>query len=100
MLSKNQDTKDDGVKDSGRRLFLKKTAASLSAISLTALLGRLIPLIQSYSPTPLTEGPAQKKESYGVLILLVLMMIPVGGSSLLQAILGFFVRFFRGILGF
>ncbi len=42
----------------------------------------------------------QKAEPYGILILLVLMMIPFGSSSLLQAILGFFVRLFSNLLGF
>lgn len=42
----------------------------------------------------------QKLEPYGILILLILMMIPVGGSSLLQTILRFFVGFFSQILGF
>ncbi len=42
----------------------------------------------------------QKLEPYGILILLILMMIPVGGSSLLQTVLRFFVGFFSQILGF
>jgi len=42
----------------------------------------------------------QRIDRYGVLILLILMMIPFGGTSLLQAILGFFVGLFNGILGF
>lgn len=43
----------------------------------------------------------QKLEPYGILMLLILMMIPLGqSSSLLQAVLGFFVRFFSQILGF
>lgn len=42
----------------------------------------------------------QKLEQYGFLILLILMMIPFGQSSLLQTILGFFVRFFSSLLGF
>lgn len=42
----------------------------------------------------------QKLEPYGILILLIFMMIPFGPSSLLQTILGFFVRFFSGLLGF
>ncbi len=39
-------------------------------------------------------------EPYGILILIMLMMIPIGGSSLLQMILGFFLRIFSSILGF
>lgn len=39
-------------------------------------------------------------EPYGFLILLLLLMLPVGGTSLLQAILGFFVRILSTILGF
>ena len=42
----------------------------------------------------------QRLEPYGILILLILMMIPFGGSSLLQTILRFFVGFFNQILGF
>lgn len=42
----------------------------------------------------------QKLDRYGILILLILMMIPFGQSSLLQAILGFFIRLFSNILGF
>lgn len=42
----------------------------------------------------------QKIEPYGFLILLLLLMLPVGGTSLLQAILGFFVRFLSSLLGF
>lgn len=42
----------------------------------------------------------QKLERYGILILLILMMIPFGRSSLIQTILGFFVRLFSSLLGF
>lgn len=42
----------------------------------------------------------QKIEPYGFLILLVLLMVPIGGGSLLQTILGFFVGIFSRILGF
>lgn len=42
----------------------------------------------------------QRIEPYGILILVILLMIPFGRSSLLQTILGFFVRLFSGILGF
>ena len=42
----------------------------------------------------------QKLEPYGILILLILLMVPIGGSSLLHAILGFFIRLFSGLLGF
>lgn len=42
----------------------------------------------------------QKLEPYGILILLIFLMIPFGNSSLLQTILGFFVRLFSGLLGF
>ena len=41
----------------------------------------------------------QKLEQYGFLILLIFMMIPFGRSSLLQTLLGFFVRFFTTLLG-
>lgn len=41
-----------------------------------------------------------KFERYGFLILLILMMVPLGQGSLLQTILGFFVRIFSQILGF
>lgn len=47
-------------------------------------------LAQSYS----------RIEPYGILILIMLMMLPFGGSSLLQVILGFFLRIFSSILGF
>lgn len=42
----------------------------------------------------------QRLESYGILILLILLMIPFGGSSFLHTILGFFVRLFSNLLGF
>lgn len=42
----------------------------------------------------------QKIEKYGFLILVVLMLMPFGGVSLLQTILGFFVNFFIKLLGF
>lgn len=42
----------------------------------------------------------EKLERYGILILLILMMIPFGRSSLLQTILGFFVGLFSNLLGF
>ncbi len=41
-----------------------------------------------------------KFERYGFLILLILMMVPLGQGSLLQTILGFFVRIFSQLLGF
>lgn len=42
----------------------------------------------------------QKIEPYGFLILLILLMVPFGRSSLLQAALGFFVGLLSGLLGF
>lgn len=42
----------------------------------------------------------QKFERYGFLVLVILMMIPFGQSSLLQTILGFFVGIFSSLLGF
>ncbi len=39
-------------------------------------------------------------ERYGILVLLILMMIPLGPSSLLQTVLGFLVGLFSGVLGF
>ncbi len=42
----------------------------------------------------------QKLEQYGFIILLILLMIPFGQSSLLQTILGFLVRIFSRVLGF
>ena len=41
----------------------------------------------------------QKLEQYGFLILLILLMIPFGHSTLIQTILGFFVRIFSKLLG-
>lgn len=42
----------------------------------------------------------QRLEPYGILILLIFLMVPFGGSSLLHTILGFFVGLFSGLLGF
>ncbi|TSC88240.1 MAG: Uncharacterized protein G01um10147_145 [Microgenomates group bacterium Gr01-1014_7] len=42
----------------------------------------------------------QRIEPYGFLILMLLLIIPFGSSSLLQTILSFFVRLFSGLLGF
>ncbi len=42
----------------------------------------------------------QKIEPYGILILLLLLMIPFGRTSLLQGILGFLVGLFSRLLGF
>ena len=42
----------------------------------------------------------QKIEPYGFLILLILLMVPFGNSSLLQTVLGFLVGLFSKILGF
>ncbi|MBI2600998.1 site-2 protease family protein [Candidatus Daviesbacteria bacterium] len=42
----------------------------------------------------------QKIEPYGFLILLMLLFIPVGGTSLLNAVLGFFIGIFSALLGF
>lgn len=42
----------------------------------------------------------QRIEPYGFLILLMLLMIPFGSSSLLQAVLGFLVGLFSKFLGF
>lgn len=42
----------------------------------------------------------QKIEPYGILILLILLMIPFGSTSLLQGILGFLVGLFSNLLGF
>lgn len=42
----------------------------------------------------------QKIEPYGILILLILLMVPFGSTSLLQGVLGFFIRLFSQFLGF
>ena len=42
----------------------------------------------------------QRIEPYGFFILLILLMVPFGQSSLLHAILGFFVGVFSSLLGF
>lgn len=42
----------------------------------------------------------QRLEPYGILILLIFLMIPIGQSSLLHTILGFFVGIFSKLLGF
>ena len=41
----------------------------------------------------------QKLEPYGVFILLLFLMIPVGGTSLLHTVLGFFVNILSVLLG-
>lgn len=56
-------------------------------------------VLLSQLPYKLARG-YQKLEPYGILILLILLMIPFGQSSLLHIILGFFVELFSGILGF
>lgn len=42
----------------------------------------------------------QRIEPYGFLILLILLLVPIGGTSLLHAILGFLVGLLSGLLGF
>ena len=42
----------------------------------------------------------EKLEQYGILILIILLLIPFGGQSILHAVLGFFVRIFSQLLGF
>ncbi|MBI4038064.1 site-2 protease family protein [Candidatus Daviesbacteria bacterium] len=42
----------------------------------------------------------QKLEQYGFIILLILLFVPLGNSTLLHAILSFFVGIFSSILGF
>lgn len=42
----------------------------------------------------------QRLEPYGIFILLILLMVPFGNSSILQAILGFFVNILSKLLGF
>ncbi len=42
----------------------------------------------------------QRIEPYGFLILLILLMVPIGGTSLLQGILGFLVGILSSLLGF
>ncbi|MBI2018886.1 site-2 protease family protein [Candidatus Daviesbacteria bacterium] len=42
----------------------------------------------------------QKIEPYGMLILLILLMIPFGKTSLLQGVLGFLIRLLSRFLGF
>lgn len=56
-------------------------------------------ILMSQLPYNLAQSYA-KIEPYGILILLILMVIPFGGTSILQAILGFFVGLFSLILGF
>lgn len=42
----------------------------------------------------------QKLDRYGFLILLILLMVPVGGTSVIHLVLGFFVNLFSSLLGF
>ena len=42
----------------------------------------------------------QKLEPYGFLILIILLLVPFGNSSLLQTVLGVFVNLFANMLGF
>lgn len=42
----------------------------------------------------------QRIEPYGFIILLILLFIPLSGTNLLQAILGFFVNILSSLLGF
>lgn len=42
----------------------------------------------------------QKLERYGILILLILLMVPIGGTSLLQAVLRWLVGILSSLLGF
>lgn len=56
-------------------------------------------ILLSYLPYNLAKSFI-KLEPYGFFILMILMMIPFEGSSLLQTILGFFVRLFSSFLGF
>lgn len=42
----------------------------------------------------------QKIEPYGFIILLLMLFIPFGNTTLFQAILGFFLNFFSSLLGF
>ncbi len=56
-------------------------------------------ILMSQLPYKLAQSYA-KIEPYGILILLILMMVPFGNTSILQAILGFFLNLFLKILGF
>ncbi len=42
----------------------------------------------------------QKIEPYGFIILLLMLFIPFGNTTLFQAILGFFLKLFSSVLGF
>lgn len=42
----------------------------------------------------------QKLEPYGFIILLIMLFIPLGNTTILHAVLGFFLRFFSSLLGF
>ncbi|MDD5416177.1 MAG: site-2 protease family protein [Candidatus Daviesbacteria bacterium] len=56
-------------------------------------------ILMSQLPYKLARSYA-RVEPYGILILLILMMIPFGGTSIIQAILGFLVELFSSILRF
>ncbi|MDD5147460.1 MAG: site-2 protease family protein [Candidatus Daviesbacteria bacterium] len=56
-------------------------------------------ILMSQLPYKLARSYA-RIEPYGILILLILMMIPFGDTSIIQAILGFLVEFFSSILRF
>lgn len=59
-LLSSRNKSEESVKNPSRRLFLKRAVATAGGLSLAAFLGRLAPLMQSYSPTPKTENVAQK----------------------------------------
>ena len=56
-------------------------------------------ILISQLPYKLAQSYA-KIEPYGILILLLLLMIPFGGTSIIQAVLGFLLGLFSNILGF
>lgn len=55
-------------------------------------------IVMSFLPPHLLQT-YQSLEKYGLLILILLLFIPVGGTSILGLILGFFLGLFNNILG-
>lgn len=95
------------LKETAAPLILLQTLSYLTFINLLLGVFNLFPIppldgskmLLSQLPYHLAKQ-YQKIEPYGFLILLILMMVPFGGSSVLLTILGFLVGLLSQLLGF
>ena len=76
-------------------IYINLVLAIFNSLPIPPLDGSKI--LASYLPAKY-QGTFREFERYGFFILIFLLLVPIGGTSILGAILGFFLNIFQGLL--